>query len=124
MPISPTGAEWSAGTLDEAVALAFRKAPEVVNWKSIERYADVSQFATEYSKLLRLAQRALPDPVKPAAFVVWARSVGSKFPAELETALSERTEKTAKAPTEQEWDQLRKRVAELEAQIRMAKWEF
>ncbi len=64
-------AQW---TLDEATALSFGKAPEVVNWASVKDLVDLSPFATQYARVLDLAHRAkerqqLHDPVVPGLFL-------------------------------------------------------
>lgn len=63
-------------TIDEAIALAFNKNPEIVNWESIKPYVDVSPFAKKYKQLRNLAIRAvaagiLSDPVIPSDFKKW-----------------------------------------------------
>src|SRR5690348_15997691 len=45
-------------TLDEAVALSFGKAPEIVKWEQIKQYLQVSPFAVQYGRVLDLARRA------------------------------------------------------------------
>ena len=62
-------------TLDEAIALSFGKAPEVVNEKSLKGVVPrVSPFVREYRRTRELADRALAwkqlyDPILPALFV-------------------------------------------------------
>lgn len=65
-------------TLDEALALAFGKAPEVVRWENVKPYIDVSAFARQFARVRDLAIRAknwqqLFDPVMPGIFLAWAR---------------------------------------------------
>ena len=65
---------WS---LDEAIALAFGKAPEIVSWEKIKTYVGTSPFVKQYSRLRDLAERAkvwkkLYDPVLPTIFLRWA----------------------------------------------------
>ena len=68
LTIRPKAQHW---TLDEAVALAFGKAPEVVSWSSVSPFfISASPFALKYSRLRDLALRAkqwekLFDPVLP-----------------------------------------------------------
>ena len=79
-------AQW---TLDEATALSFGKAPEVVNWASVKDLVGLSPFATQYARVLDLAQRAkeqqqLHDPVLPGLFLAWAKRNEFDYPPELE----------------------------------------
>jgi hypothetical protein len=46
-------------TLDEAIALSFGKAPEVVKWEKIQPFLQISQFAFQYGRVRDLALRAL-----------------------------------------------------------------
>ena len=83
---------WAKATywrLEEAVALSFGKSPEVVNWKKLEQYKDVSPFAAKYGKIRDLATRAkhgkqLYDPVYPGIFLAWAKRNDIGYPEELE----------------------------------------
>ena len=64
-------------TPDEAVALSFLKAPNVVNEKSLEIHRDKANFAIEYFERKELVDRAifmevLSNPIQPQAFVEWA----------------------------------------------------
>lgn len=75
-------------TLDEALALSFGRAPEVVNWKTIEPYVGLSPFAKQFARLRDLAIRAknwnqLYDPVLPGIFLAWARRSGVSVSEEL-----------------------------------------
>jgi hypothetical protein len=75
-------------TLDEAVALSFRKAPEFVNWDKVKVYLGQSSFADGYGKrrsLLLRAQEAgdLKDPILPVEFIRWAARTGIVLPHEL-----------------------------------------
>jgi hypothetical protein len=45
-------------TIEEAVALAMGKAPEIVSWTTIQKYRGVSPFVRRYARLLDLAKRA------------------------------------------------------------------
>ena len=79
-------ADW---TLDEAIALSFGKAPEVVSWEKVKEHVGGSRFATQYGKLrdlARLARRSqqLYDPVLPGFFLAWAKRNDIDYPAELE----------------------------------------
>lgn len=76
---------WS---LDEAIALSFGKAPEVVNWKRIESLVQISHFAKQYQRRRDLALRAaawkkLYDPVLPLIFLKWAKDNEIDVPPEL-----------------------------------------
>lgn len=84
-------AHWSKAehwTLEEAIALAMGKAPEIVSWSRIESYASQSPFVQGYGRLRDLAQRAtkwqkLFDPVLPTIFLKWAEDNEIVIPAEL-----------------------------------------
>ncbi len=76
---------WS---LEEAVALAMGKAPELVSWVKIQSYGQVSPFVQKYGRLRDLAHRAVPwkklyDPVLPTIFLKWATDNEITVPAEL-----------------------------------------
>ena len=76
-------------TLEEAIALSFGKSPNVVSWKKLEQYEEVSPFAAKYAKVRNLATRAknwkqLYDPVHPGIFLAWAKRNDIGFPEELE----------------------------------------
>lgn len=76
---------WS---LDEAIALIFGKAPEIVSWDKIKTYVATSPFVKQYSRLRDLADRAkvwakLYDPVLPPIFLKWAEDNEIAVPAEL-----------------------------------------
>jgi hypothetical protein len=78
---------WS---LDEAIALVFGKAPEIVSWEKIKAYSN-SPFVKQYARLRDLADRAkvwqkLFDPVLPMIFLKWAADHDISVP----TALSEK----------------------------------
>jgi len=75
-------------TLDEAIALSFGKAPEVVSWKRIESLIQISHFAKQYQRRRDLALRAaawkkLYDPILPLLFLKWAKDNEIAAPAEL-----------------------------------------
>jgi len=79
---------WSKATywtLDEALALVFGRAPEVVTWKVVEPYKSTSSFAKEFARARDLAIRAknwkqLYDPILPSLFLAWARRTGIAVP--------------------------------------------
>lgn len=82
-------------TLDEAVALSFGKAPELVNWSTISKYLQLSSFAVQYSRRRELALRAaqwkqLYDPVLPGIFLAWAKRLEIEMPAALVAAVQKR----------------------------------
>ena len=82
---------WSKATywtLDEAIALSFGKAPEVVKWENVRSHVGVSPFAFQYSRVRDLAHRAkaweqLYDPVLPTIYLAWARRTEIAVPEEL-----------------------------------------
>jgi hypothetical protein len=82
-------------TLDEAVALSFGKAPELVHWEAISKYLQLSRFAVEYQRRRELALRAaqwkqLYDPVLPGIFLAWAKGLEIEVPAALVEAVQKR----------------------------------
>lgn len=84
--------DWSA---DQAVALSFGKLPRGVDWQVIQELAEYSQVATGYLERRDLVRRSiaagmLPDPIRPAAFIVWARRAGIILPTKLESGVKER----------------------------------
>ena len=77
---------WS---LDEAIALAMGKAPEIVSWDKIKALKDISAFVRRYARLRDLAERAkvwekLFDPVLPTIFIKWAEDNEIALPVELQ----------------------------------------
>lgn len=82
---------WSKATywtLEEAVALSFGKNPEVVTWKRVQEFINVSPFAKRYAQVRDLALRAksfnqLYDPVLPGIFLAWVRRTEIEVPTEL-----------------------------------------
>jgi hypothetical protein len=82
-------------TLDEAIALSFGRAPEVVQWERLKGYTKVSPFACQYERRRDLAIRALRwqqlfDPVLPGIFLAWAKRLELSFPEDLERAVATR----------------------------------
>ena len=80
-------------TIDEAVALSFAKAPELVNWRALNNSSNPkvvnSNLCRQYKRIYDLAIRAatwneLFDPVLPGIFIAWARRLDIPFPKELE----------------------------------------
>jgi hypothetical protein len=107
-------------TLDEAIALAFGKAPEYVNWKSVEPHRAQSPFAAQYFRVRELAQRALQwqqlyDPVVPGIFVAWAKRMQMPIPPDLEAAVASRGHQIA------DWKSLHDNLKE-HAESERAKW--
>jgi hypothetical protein len=104
---------WSRATfwkLEEAVALSFGKAPEIVNWETLKAYATTSPFVREYGRTRELVLRAqqwqqLYDPAKPGFFLAWAKRNGVPYPLELEAAVVARGEQIADWKTR--YDELR-----------------
>lgn len=75
-------------TLDEAIALALGKNPQVVTWDRVKELTNISPFAQHYAQIRDLAQRAkvwnqLYDPVLPSIFLAWARRSDIDIPQEL-----------------------------------------
>jgi hypothetical protein len=98
-------------TLEEAVALSFGKAPEVVNWKKVEPYVNISPFAKQYGQVRDLALRALRwqqvyDPVLPGIFLAWAARTDIAVPSELVAAVKARGVQVA------DWQSLYEQLAE------------
>ena len=65
-------------TCDEAVALSLSKAPQVVNFKTVEPFIVMSSFAKEYYQRHDMVRRAvvwrsLSDPCAPVDFLNWAQ---------------------------------------------------
>ena len=91
-------AHWSKAahwTLDEAIALSFGKAPEVVTWEKVRPLTQISRFALQYGRVRDLALRAIQwkqlyDPVLPGIFVAWVKRNDLAFPIDLEAALAAR----------------------------------
>ena len=85
-------------TLDEAIALSFGKAPEVVNEKSLKGAVPwVSPFVREYRRTRELADRALAwkqlyDPILSALFVKWAQDNHIPVPDDLVASVEARSE--------------------------------
>jgi hypothetical protein len=82
-------------TLDEAIALSFGKAPEVVTWEKVKSHVQVSQFAAQYHRRRDLALRALHwqelfDPVLPSIFLAWCKHIDIPIPAGLEASVTSR----------------------------------
>jgi hypothetical protein len=85
-------AYWS---LDEATALSFSRAPEVVKWDKVKSLTRISPFAFKYERLRDLVLRAqgsqqLYDPVTPGFYIAWAKRNEISFPADLEAAVAAR----------------------------------
>lgn len=86
---------WS---LDEAVALSFGKAPEVVNKNSLKSvFSWVSPFVREYNRTHELAARAVKwrklfDPVMPRLYVNWAHDNDISLPDKLVAKVEARSE--------------------------------
>jgi hypothetical protein len=79
-------------TLDEATALSFGRAPEIVKWEVVKAYTRVSPFAQKYERLRDLILRArgaqqLYEAVLPGFYIAWAKRNKIDFPPELEAAV-------------------------------------
>ncbi len=91
-------AYWSmmpSWTLDEAIALSFGKAPEQVNWPTVEPLIEGLPFAQEYRRRRELVARCvksqdLSDPIRPNVFLGWAISIGLHIPTDLVSAIEAR----------------------------------
>src|SRR3569833_723896 len=75
-------------TLDEAIALSFGKAPEVVDWERLKLYREAYEVPRQYARRRDLALRALHwrllfDPVLPGIFLAWAKRNDFDVPPEL-----------------------------------------
>jgi hypothetical protein len=83
-------------TLDEAIALSFGRAPELVRWERLQKLtAFGSPFVAQYARRRDLALRAksweqLFDPVLPGIFLAWAKRTDIDVPAELVEAVQKR----------------------------------
>jgi hypothetical protein len=82
-------------TLDEALALSFAKAPEVVTWDKLRPTRQVFRLPAQYARIRDLALRAieanqLSDPSLPGAFIAWAKRFDVPYPLELEAKVAER----------------------------------
>ncbi len=89
-------------TLDEATALILGKDPKVVNWDSIDPIVHKSAFARRYESLRRQFLRArfdgmLFEPLVPADFLRYAKSIGFALPIELDRLLQSDDEQRARS---------------------------
>ncbi|MEO1281973.1 MAG: hypothetical protein AAFV69_09585 [Pseudomonadota bacterium] len=118
-------------TLDEAIALSFGRAPEIVNWKSISPHKAISPFARDYAARRDLAHRALTagqlyDPVLPGIFLNWAKTLEIEIAPDL-MAVAERQNISLrgwkelyddlKKNSQEELIELRSKVLELTASL-------
>lgn len=82
-------------TLDESLALLLGKSPEVVTWKTVQAYVNISEFAKAYERLRNLALRAQAmnrgqTAVYPSAVLAWAADMDIAVPQGLKDAMAER----------------------------------
>jgi hypothetical protein len=110
-------------TLDEAIALSFGKAPEVVRWDAVTNFVKQSPFAFAYQRRRDLALRAvqwkqLYDPVLPGIFLAWAKRSDLPVPPELEAAV------TARGVTIADWQSLYERLSETYERLSQANAEL
>jgi hypothetical protein len=83
-------------TLDEAIALSFGRAPEIVRWDQLQKFSSLSSpFVAQYARRRDLALRALAwkqlyDPVLPGIFLAWAKRTDIPVPPELTEAVEKR----------------------------------
>lgn len=80
---------WS---LDESVALLLGRSPEKVNWKAVQPFVNISEFAKQYERLRNLAVRSSAlkhgqSPVHPSAVLAWADEKDITVPGGLRAAL-------------------------------------
>ncbi|MDO9334872.1 MAG: hypothetical protein Q7T61_00590 [Caulobacter sp.] len=80
---------WS---LEEALALSFGKAPEVLTAKRVTGLSTYSPFAVEYRRRAEVARRAVVakqmwESVRPSTFLRWAQRKGMNPPTELVEAV-------------------------------------
>lgn len=86
-------ADW---TLEEAIALSFGRAPELVRWEKLQSLTALgSPFVTQYARRRDLALRAkrweqLFDPVLPGIFLAWAKRTDLEVAPELIEAVERR----------------------------------
>jgi hypothetical protein len=115
-------------TLDEAIALSFGRAPEIVRWDQLQKFTSLgSPFVAQYARRRDLTLRAvtwkqLYDPVLPGIFLAWAKRTDIAVPPELIEAVQKRGVQVA------DWKNLydeaveaRKRDAEA-AETQIANW--
>jgi hypothetical protein len=115
-------------TLDEAIALSFGRAPEIVRWDKLANIASLgSPFVTQYARRRDLALRAMHwkqlfDPVLPGIFLAWAKRTDIAVPRELVEAVEKRGVRVADWKTlYDDAMALREREAEV-AESRIADW--
>jgi hypothetical protein len=104
----------SRWSLEEAIALAFTKNPEIVNWEKIEEHPE-SYFVKEYAKIAELVRRAkesneLYDPIKPEDFIAWTESYNIPFSNELKNMVMRRSEEDIDWKTK--YEELEKQLLE------------
>jgi hypothetical protein len=110
-------------TPQEAVALTLGKDPEVVNSETLRLHLKFSPFREEYSWRLELVQRALDvgdlaEPIRPAGFLRWARTVQLHYPHELELIAPVLNQiEEAQMQSSEELDNLKAKLSEAEAKI-------
>ncbi len=85
-------------TLDESIALLLGKSPEVVTWKAIQAFVNISAFAKHYERLRNLALRAQAmnrgqTTSYPSAVLAWAAEMEIPVPTGLQDAMAERQAK-------------------------------
>jgi hypothetical protein len=115
-------------TLDEAIALSFGRAPEVVRWDQLQKFTSLgSPFVAQYARRRDLAIRArawkqLYDPVLPGIFLAWAKRTDIPVPPELIEAVQKRGVQVA------DWKSLHDQAVEAgkrdveEAEKRTSEW--
>jgi hypothetical protein len=89
-------------TIDEAISLLSGKNPDLVNWDTLQMHVEDSLFASWYSEIRELVQRALhaeqlSEPLRPSDFLTWAKLKELDHPPELEEQVR------AKGGTIEDW---------------------
>ncbi len=92
-------------TLDESIALLLGKAPEVVTWKAIQPYVNISAFAKQYERMRTLALRAQAmnrgqTAIYPSAVIGWANEMDIPVPKVLAQGLAQLSEKRHRSASE------------------------
>lgn len=110
-PVASADPSWKYAALvskEEAVALAFGKNPEIVDWEGVRPFVNVSLFAKQYKQLRNLVVRAvasgiLRDPTTPKEFMAYLETIDHATPSiwkELSTD-SKQEDISSHTPTDQ-----------------------
>jgi len=115
-------------TLDEAIALSFGRAPEIVRWEKLQKFAAYDwPFLTQYVRRRDLALRAkaweqLYDPVLPGLFLAWAKRTDIEVPPELIEEVESRGVQVADWKSLYEDAATALKVAKATLEARIADW--